>query len=126
MNFTCDEVYSHLQSVCVLIAIIQDVGADGERQPPGVDLVQREEHRLHGLNAALRHDRPAGPGVLPLVDHHEAPEDQVPLDHGLPFDRPEQPVLPGREQFLHRRPEAAGAVGVRAEVVPMVPHRPRS
>lgn len=60
MLLTFYEVYGHLQTVSVLVAVVQYERPDLELCPPLVDLVQRVEHCLHRLYAALGHDRAAG------------------------------------------------------------------
>jgi len=87
---TFDKVDGHFQAVGVLVAVVQQVGAqrDVRQQLVLVDLVQGVEHRLQGLDAALGHDGSAGDAVLARVDHHQAAENDVALEHCGVLDRP--------------------------------------
>lgn len=60
--YTFDESNGLFQSVGVLVAIVQDVGADGETGRAGqigIDLVDGEQHRLQRLS--LNNDRNSFP-----------------------------------------------------------------
>jgi len=88
---TFNEVHRHLQTVSVLVTIVQNVRAQRKTRQKVfvlVDSVYGEEHCLEGLDSTLGHDGSTGDRIFSLVHHHEATQDQVALDDCLPLDRP--------------------------------------
>lgn len=86
---TFNEVDGLLQSVGVLITVVEHVGADLDGQDvAAVDVVDGEEHALERLDAALGHDLAADEPVVPFVHHHKAAENNVTGHLGHPLYRP--------------------------------------
>lgn len=88
-KLTFYEVYSHFQSIRILITVVQYERSDFKLGPLFIDLIQGIEHRLYGLYTTLSHNRTASElGILTRMDHHQSTEEQIALDHGLFFHGP--------------------------------------
>jgi len=100
-KLTFYEVYSHFQSIRVLIAVVQYEGSNLKLGPLLVNLIQGIEHRLYGLNTTLSHYRTASElRILPRMDHHQSTEKQIALDYGLFFQGPYK-LLCGKAGMPH-------------------------
>lgn len=69
-SLTLNEVERHLEAARVAVAVVEHERAEaypGRRKFAPLRCVQREQHGLERLHAALRHERPAARRARPAV-----------------------------------------------------------